>query len=159
MMASSVPYVKAALKTRIEAALTAAGQSALVSRGHPYPKAWAGHTVVIGKATIGDAQRVAAGTQENEHYDVELLICAAGSAQDAYSGFEDAAYALRTIIVSDLLAWAPLPSGSWGHVLTIEPVGGSDQEGIEEDRKGSPKSRDATVAVNVRVAARLVSYG
>ena len=159
MLASSVPAVKAALKTRIEAALLAANQTALVSRGHPYPKAWAGRTVIIGRATIGDSNRVASGTQENERYTVELLICAAGSAQDAYSGFEDAAYALRDLIVSDLDVWAPLPSGDWGRVLSIETTAGSDQEGIEEDRKGAPKSRDATVALSLSVVARLVNNG
>jgi len=159
MFASSVPAVKAALKTRIEAALVAANQSALVSRGHPYPKAWAGHTVIIGQATIGEPDRTAAGAQKNERYDLELLINAAGSAQDAYSGFEDAAFALRDLIESDLDSWDPLPSGTWGHVLTIEVGGGSDAEGIEEDRKGAPKSRDATVTLHLRVVARLVRYG
>jgi hypothetical protein len=159
MLASSVPAMKAALKTRIEAALVTAQQTALVSRGHPYPKAWAGHTVIIGRSAITERRRVASGTQENELYTVELLICAAGSAQDAYSGFEDAAYALRDLIVNDLHAWAPLPSGTWGHVALIETAGGSDQEGIEEDRKGAPKSRDATVTLTLNVTARLVSSG
>jgi hypothetical protein len=163
MFSSSVPALKAALMTRIEAALATAGKTALVSRGNPYPKAWAGQTVIIGKATIDPPVRVVGMTQENEYCDVEVFINAAGNAQDAYSVFEDRAYALRDVIESDLRDWtmAPetLPAGSWGQVLSVLAFGGSDQEGIETDKNGAPRSRDCTVTLTVRVQARKVSYG
>lgn len=164
MLTSSVPLVKAALEARIAAVLAAAGHSALVSRGHPYPKAWAGQTVIVGRVA-GRLPPVwtAAMTQQNEEYEIEVLVNVAGSAQDAYSSFEDAAYALEALIAGDLVAWTrepeTLPAGDWGQVLAILPAGGSDEEGIEEDRHGAPKSRDATVTLTVHVRARLVGHG
>lgn len=164
MIRSSAPKFKSALQTRLEAIAGLGRGTTLISRGHPYPKGWAGHTIIIGQVLNRRRQWVAAMTQCNEEYDVEILISAGGSAQDPYSGFEDQAYALADAVEDSLISWTregggELVTGAWGQVLTAIPGEAGDQEGIEGEENRAPKSRESVVSLMVHVAARLINHG
>jgi hypothetical protein len=164
MIQSSAPLFKAALKARLEGIQTLSSFGTLISRGHPYPKAWSGDLVIIGRVSNRRRTWVASMTQCNEEYDVEVLVNAAGSAQDPYAGFEERAYAMADAIEESLIAWTresggQLVSGTWGHVMTAIPGVSEDQEGIDDDQRGAPRARDATVSLTVHVTARLVDHG
>jgi hypothetical protein len=157
-MESSIPYLKIALRDRLIADPGIDAGTTVVSVGNPHPDDWGYEAIIIGAMSEWSHTHVAAMTQENEEYKVEILVNVVGTPMDAYDALQMRAYALASIVRESVETWTrdggELVTGDWGHVDQVMPADdGHDIEGLDET------GRDSSVVFNVEVRARLVSNG
>lgn len=146
-MESSIPYLKAALKTLLEADSDLSG----VQVTHGNPKQYPPKAVVIGSVTPEPLAYVAGRSQATEKYDLELVCSHVGSAGDPYSTFETGAFALANACAASVLAWAqPQVTGTWGAVQLVEPKSFAPKEGLDD-----AGNLGCSVTLTLAVVARL----
>ena len=159
---SSVPKFKAALLDRLRSVPDLFDVT--LSRGNPYPVAWGWEAITIGAATNRTWVSVAAMTQVDEQYDVDLLANRISAPQDPHEQNEDRAYELMDIAAGSVWEWvtgpSPLVSGDWGFVQVVTMYPAYDREGMnEEPNSGKVTARDAAVILPLHVIARLLKNG
>jgi hypothetical protein len=148
LMQSSIPHFKAALQTRLAAALT----DALVAHGNPpqFPP----KTVVIGDVTPEPITYTSGRNQATEAYSLDLLCSYVGNAGDLYSTFETGAFALANDASDSVLDWAqPQVTGTWGSVVLVEPRSYKPQEAFDP---ASGANQGCQVTLTIGVIARLL---
>ncbi len=147
-MASSIPAFLAALKARLAADATITAASAQVTLGNPAPAAPQAKVVGIG-GDVADRRLdyIAAMTQANESYVVDVVAIVEVSVHDTPDGLLTAAYALIDAIEASVLAWSK--AGCGGTASSVAPVGGSHSMSTDGT------VRDLIVVVRLQVTARI----
>jgi hypothetical protein len=142
-MTSTVPAFKAALLARLTTALAGVSE---VHWGDD-PDKQGQKVVLIGPVSNRELQFVAAMTQANETYDLDLIVSVVAPLQESYSVLVDAAYAIADAVIDSVLSWRETSYG--GVVDIVMPGQASDSESTDGDW------HEAAVALSLHVTARV----
>lgn len=143
-MTSSVPGFKAALTTRLAAALP----TVQVSLGHPHPDPDGEELVIVGDTKGRTLTWVASMAAANEVYTVEIVVSVAGPVtKDTTTVRLARAYAIADSIVASVLAWEPTDFA--GLVNSVTPKGSEDSDVMMAD------VRESSVTLALEVFARI----
>ena len=156
----SVPYLKEALVERLQADPALIGPALLICNGNPYPAADAPELVYIADVDDGNSEDVAAMTQADESYLVEVHCSVVTSPRNPPAPFLRRAYDLAAAVRESMRQWTiapgPLLSGDWGHVEAIRFRGWHDRSTVNHSAGEDPVSRECAVIMRFAVTDRLL---
>lgn len=163
MAKSSIPVVKAAIITRLQADAGLAGVQ--VVYGHPYPKMPAREVLFLGDALDGDptngqtpyagGQRSASLGQQRreERYVLQGYVIVAVHARESQQTVTERAFAIAAIVEASMRVWNPQssdwPALSSGFVHWVQIASTEHAEGK------NPQETMAAVHIQFAVAARI----
>lgn len=149
-MKSSVPTFKAALLARLKTALN----PLQVVWGNPDPVPMQDKIVSIGATKGRKLDYIAAMTQANESYEVEVLVSVQGSALRSTEAMAEEAWAIASMVETSVLEWAAI--GYDGVVNIAVPSEAVDEETIVLDpTPGKTPTREVSVTLTLSVLARI----
>lgn len=144
-MQSSIPGVKSALVTRLQAVTGLAAVQ--VSYGNPYPDVEEREAVFLGKVTRQPLDFMAAMTQANETYSLDVLVSIIVSSLSPCEDAEARAYAVADLVTASVLSWQL--EGYGGHAVIVLPGGSTSEESVDGD------VREVSVLLTFDVTARI----
>ena len=144
-MQSSVPAVKAALKTRLE--VVGDLSDFQVAWGHPAPDPLEDKLVGIGPARREPLEYTAALAQANERYTIEILVSVEGEIGESVATLKQEAWDAWEAVEADIVSWRGEDTPFDGVASMILPGEAEDEEGVSED--GSKRSCDVTGTLEV----------
>lgn len=146
---STIPTVKAAILTRLEADRSLAGVQ--ISWGNPHPKKGRLELVIIGNATHEQEPAGIGTISYEESYALDLIISVVGPIQESQQTLETRAFEIVGLVESSINSWRSEASPFGGISGWIVPSAKSTSEVITPEGD----VREAAVIIKLAVTARI----
>lgn len=157
-MKSSVPAFKAALVARLQADASilvdaaANGGDMAVCLGNPHPYQAPKTVIVVGPMSAHKYEYVAAMTQANETYDIEVYVSLVDAAANDKQTLVDRTYSLADMVHASVLAW---DTGDFHNAEGVKVADDVIPEITSDQDFSGDDAREFAVTLTLHVIARV----